>query len=159
MVVGIDRSAPSRAALEWAVDYVLSTGSRLHVISVHPHWHAGLPFAVGVAGAPLVDQQSWDEEDRQAIAELYRSVTPEPDWKLSQISGEPGPELVRASERADLLVVGTREHRGFDRLLEGSVSRYCLARSNVPVVAVPAPQKSEHLIGAPDAAGAPGASS
>jgi nucleotide-binding universal stress UspA family protein len=159
VVVGIDRSEPSRAALDWAVEYARHTGSRLLVVSVHPHWHAGLPFAVVVAGAPLIEQRAWDEEDRLAISELYRSVAPEPDWKLRQVSGEPGPELIRATERAALLVVGTGEHRGFDRFLEGSVSRYCLTHSPVPVVAVPAPRTAERVSVAPDAAAALGASS
>lgn len=139
IIVGIDHSEQSRAALEWAADYARCTGAKLRAISVHPHWHAALPYAVGVAGLPLIEQESWDDQDRLAMTDLFRSVHPEPGWELAQTTGDPGPELVRAADRAGLLVVGTREHRGFERFLEGSVSHYCLRHSDIPVVAVPVP--------------------
>ena len=46
---------------------------------------------------------------------------------------------MRRSKDAKLVVVGTREHVGLDRLLAGSVSHYCLSHAACPVVAVPAP--------------------
>ncbi len=137
VVVGVDQSPQSRAALQWAAEYARSTGSSLRVVSVHPHWNPALPYAVGVAGIPLTNQQAWDEQAHSTIDQLFDSVRPEPHWTLTQIEGNPGPDLVRAAQGASLLVVGTREHTGFDRFLEGSTSHYCLRHADVPVVAVP----------------------
>lgn len=155
VVVGVDQSPQSRAALQWAARYARTTGASLHVISAHPHWNPALPYAVGVAGIPLTNQEAWDEQAHSAIDQLFDSVRPEPHWTLTQIDGSPGPELVRASLNADLLVVGTREHTGFDRFLEGSTSHYCLRHADVPVVAVP---MSAPVVTAADGAAAAAAS-
>lgn len=137
VVVGVDQSAQSRAALQWAASYARRTGAALQVVSVHPHQTLTLPYAVGLAGAPLINQEAWTEEARAAIADLFSSIHPEPHWTLTQVDGSAGPDLVRIARGAELLVVGTGEHVGVDRFLEGSVSRYCLHHSQVPVVAVP----------------------
>lgn len=137
VVVGVDQSPQSRAALDWAVGYARRIGAALHVVSVHPHHGPALPYAMGVAGMPLIDQKAWDDEAHAAMAELYNSIRPEPHWRLSQVDGLPGQVLVRMAQDAALLVVGTREHVGMDRFLEGSVSHYCLHHAGVPVVAVP----------------------
>lgn len=138
VVVGIDQSAASQSALNWAADYARATGATLHVVGVHPNWHAAMPYSVGVAGVPLLDQKSWDDADLVNLSAMFHSVRPETAWRLTQVDGDPGPQLVKAAKDASLLVVGTREHTGFDRFLEGSVSHYCLRHSPVPVVAVPA---------------------
>lgn len=137
VVVGVDQSPQSTAALLWAVSYARRTGASLHVVSVHPAWHPGLPYAAGVAGIPFTNQQSWDEQVHAAMSQLFESMRPEPHWTLNEINGTPGPELVHAAAEANLLVVGTREHVGVDRFVERSVSHYCLRHSLVPVVTVP----------------------
>jgi nucleotide-binding universal stress UspA family protein len=48
-----------------------------------------------------------------------------------------GRTLVERSAAAQLLIVGTHEHVGLNRLIAGSVGHYCLNRSVCPVVAVP----------------------
>ena len=51
VVVGIDQSAASQSALDWAVDYARATGATVRAVGVHPSWHAALPYTIGVAGA------------------------------------------------------------------------------------------------------------
>jgi nucleotide-binding universal stress UspA family protein len=52
--------------------------------------------------------------------------------------GETGPVLVDiASQREDLLVIGTGRRAGLRRLRRSPVGRYCLARAKCPVLAVP----------------------
>ena len=52
--------------------------------------------------------------------------------------GETGPVLVDiASQREDLLVIGTGRRGGLRRLFHSPVGRYCLARAKCPVLAVP----------------------
>lgn len=69
---------------------------------------------------------------------------------LEHIVGPPGPVLVGEAERAQLLIVGTREHIGIRRLLTGSVSHYCLGHASCPVVAIRAAEepRPSHWIGA-----------
>jgi len=52
--------------------------------------------------------------------------------------GETGPVLVDiASQRDDLLIVGTGRRRTVGRMFRRSVTRYCLAHAKCPVLAVP----------------------
>jgi nucleotide-binding universal stress UspA family protein len=74
---------------------------------------------------------------RQTMAAVFDAVSPRPDWTLQFASGDTGRVLVRQSRNARLLVVGTREHIGLARILDGSVSHYCLTHAVCPVVAVP----------------------
>ena len=66
---------------------------------------------------------------RQTMAAVFDAVSPRPDWILQFASGDTGRVLVRQSEDARLLVVGTREHVGLARILDGSVSHYCLTHA------------------------------
>jgi nucleotide-binding universal stress UspA family protein len=52
------------------------------------------------------------------------------------IEGAPAAVLVKESHNADLLVVGSRWHGGFARLLLGSVSQQCAHHAECPVVIV-----------------------
>jgi nucleotide-binding universal stress UspA family protein len=54
--------------------------------------------------------------------------------------GEPAPTLVRRSEDAALLVVGSRGHGAFVGMLIGSVSEYCVTHADCPVVVLRGPE-------------------
>ena len=78
-----------------------------------------------------------DTTYREAVSMVWDSVQPELGWRLQFFGDEPGPLLVRESGRSAMLVIGTREHVGFGRILTGSVSHYCLSHASCPIVAVP----------------------
>ncbi len=69
-----------------------------------------------------------------ALGGLPDDVATEP----KVIRGEAGAVLVReASQRGDLLVIGTGRHGAVGRLFSVNVRRYCLAHAGCPVLAVP----------------------
>lgn len=140
VLVGLDGSASSRAALTWAAAYARSYTFRLHVLHV-VDFGPGSPevWAPGYGNVGFVVGFGSAESEQPELEALFAAIDPEPGWLMSSVDGAPGPELVRASAGARLLVVGTREHTGLARMLEGSVSHYCLSRATCPVVAVPAP--------------------
>jgi nucleotide-binding universal stress UspA family protein len=53
--------------------------------------------------------------------------------------GDPAAVLVRRSEGADMLVVGSRGHGGFERLLVGSVSEKCVRHATCSVIVIRPP--------------------
>jgi nucleotide-binding universal stress UspA family protein len=140
IVVGLDESPSSKAALNWASEQANSLHAVLRAVHVLD-WPNGLS-SVGFP-APVnfmdVSREELQKSYRQEITAVFDAVSPHPDWILQFASGDAGRVLVRQSRDARLLVVGTREHVGLGRLLNGSVSHYCLSHALCPVVAVPAP--------------------
>ena len=136
IVVGLDLSPSARAALHWAADYARLTGQPVQ--AVHAMAVPASMASVGVLGIPAPEPaDSIDERYRRDVEAVYASVDPLPNWRLEFYVDDPGPAVVAASAGAAAIVVGTREHTGIGRLVYGSVSRYCLSHSKVPVVAVP----------------------
>jgi nucleotide-binding universal stress UspA family protein len=140
IVVGIDSSPSAWAAVTWAASYARRTGARLraiHVLERPESWDVyttpGLP--------PLVypDADALDPVWTAGSREVFAKLSPEHAWTLQFAQGHPGQVMVGASRGAAMLVLGTREHRGLDRLLNGSVSHYCINHAGCPVVVVPDP--------------------
>src|SRR5580700_11232761 len=129
VVVGVDGSAESVGALQWAAAYAGATGATLQAIH---SWH--YPGAVG--GAP----ESVTDEVRQRMVDTLAHAIAEgaPDVAVDQRLGygHPAQVLVDASSEADLLVVGSRGHGAFTGMLVGSVSLHCVTHAHCPVVVV-----------------------
>ncbi|HKN43988.1 MAG TPA: universal stress protein, partial [Propionibacteriaceae bacterium] len=140
IVVGLDDSPSSKAALDWAAVQARSVGAVLRAVHVLD-WPYGLSSAGFPAPANFKELTREEVEDsyRRAITAVFDAVSPSPDWILQFASGDAGQILVRQSDGARLLVLGTREYVGLGRLLTGSVSHYCLSHAACPVVAVPVP--------------------
>lgn len=154
IVVGFDLSPSSQQALAWAAEYARLTGLPLQAVHAVP-----VPASVAsiaVLGMPTPEPDGdIDEGYRREIVEAFEAVGTQPDWRLDFFVDDPGPAVMGASEDAAIVVMGTREHRGIGRLVYGSVSRYCLSHSKVPVVAVPyVPADAEKVADAGQAAAA-----
>lgn len=132
IVVGVDGSEASQAALRWAARQAQLTGERLVVVAAWEY-----PTSFGWAPAYPSD---WDPEGdaRKALAEVVDQVlgAERPEVDLEVAEGHPAPILVEASQDADLLVVGSRGHGAFAGMLLGSVSEHCVSHAHCPVVVV-----------------------
>ena len=130
VVVGIDGSAGSDAALQWAEAYAHATGASIELL-VAWHW----PTSYGV---PL----AWDgfdpAEDARVLADKAAANVGLPNDRVTTAvaAGAAGDCLVKAAAGADLLVVGSRGHGGLSAALLGSVSTYCAQHAPCPVVIV-----------------------
>jgi nucleotide-binding universal stress UspA family protein len=76
-------------------------------------------------------------EQTDKVLERIGGSTP-PQVVVDAVSGSPAEELVRASEDAQLLVVGSRGAGGFARLMMGSISSQVAHHAHCPVVVIPA---------------------
>src|SRR5215217_3409394 len=138
IVVGVDLSPTGGAALAWAAEEARATGQTLravHAVDVSPAFN--MELGMGAAAVPM-DAAAIDAAYRDPIAGIFEAIRPEPNWHLTFSAGEPGPVLVAESDRAGLLVVGTKEHVGIGRLVSGSVSHYCINHAQRPVVVITA---------------------
>jgi nucleotide-binding universal stress UspA family protein len=135
VVVGVDESPQSEAALRWASAHAAATHAELdlvHVWALEPSDMYGPTGEIRDAVLPELRERLVD----MATAAIGPSTGPVA-WTLDIVQGPPGPGLVQRARSAALLVVGTGEHAGVRRLVNGSVSHYCLSHAHGPVVAVP----------------------
>lgn len=132
VVVGVDGSEPSLAALRFAVE---QAASRLVPLRVLRAWHppaqrwqppAFDPREIVAAERALLDDEltGWREK--------YPDVT----MTAEAVGDNPGRVLVDASRTASLVVVGSRGRGGFTGLLLGSVSQQLLHHSHSPVAVI-----------------------
>ncbi|HEY6278254.1 MAG TPA: universal stress protein [Streptosporangiaceae bacterium] len=137
VVVGVDGSAESVAALGWAARYASATGARVRAVQA---WH--YPGAVGgpaIEVAPESIRGQTEEQQRaaldEAVAQVYAGQAPAGVETMLGY-GHAAEVLIEASKEADLLVVGSRGHRAFTGMLLGSVSLHCVTGAFCPVVVV-----------------------
>jgi nucleotide-binding universal stress UspA family protein len=140
IVVGLDGSAASMAALRWAV--IQSRTTELPVRVVHAWQVTPVAAAVSRSRAEAYFAAAAADARARATNWVLETLGDEANgvhWTLEILEGGAGPVLVALSQDAPLLVLGTRVHTGIRRAVQGSVSHYCLSHAAGPVVAVPGP--------------------
>jgi nucleotide-binding universal stress UspA family protein len=142
VVVGVDGSAASQAALEFAVRQAVARDARLVV--AHAWWvaHPGspsdfLPF-VSVDRGTYVAQSHDLMREMLARARATTSLRPER-VDLVPVEDAPAAGMLALAESAGSLVVGTRGRGGLAGMLLGSVSQQCLHHARCAVIVVPTP--------------------
>lgn len=140
IVVGIDGSECSKAALLWAVAEARLRGSRLYAVQAY-HMQAGATASPGGAAAvgwSVDDLKNTTEKSLSDLIEQTLGQAPDVDLHPAVAHGNAVDVLVRAAEKedAELLVVGSRGRGGFKNLLLGSVSQQCATHAKCPVVVV-----------------------
>jgi len=135
IVVGVDGSPSSRAALRWAVRQAVLTDGTVDAVMA---WHVPVsPY--GYAWAPIsVDEADHLEEDarRTLDAAISEEVGPADRQRVTArvINGHPAEVLLKRAADAGLLVVGSRGHGTFADALLGSVGQYCVHHAHCPVL-------------------------
>lgn len=146
ILVGVDGSPGSEAALRWAL-----REARLWAQATHAtDGDAGRPTVTallawtpdGLPSGVLQAATTADHEGltRAAAEMLERTVkragepAPNVDLRLEVVAGDPVPTLVRAGADADLLVIGEHGHGPLHRLVAGSVSQGVVHHATTPVV-------------------------
>lgn len=143
ILVPIDFSETSAAALDAAIDLAKRLGAELHLVHVYPVHPLPWPY-----GTPL--PATLDRDLREAAQRL-----------ISEWSGKATAAGVAVSEHvvpgnaaaegiaeqasalgADLIVIGTHGRSGLPHVLLGSVAERTIQRAACPVLAVKAPASS-----------------
>ena len=137
IVVGVDGSACSLAALRWAVDEAKLRNAGLRVVHAWSYPHVSTYHeAAHVMRLPLA-------ESAEALVERVVDQVTEKAGDVevaSEVVESPAAEaLIEAAADASLLVVGSRGLGGFRGLLLGSVSQQCAHHAPCPVVIVHEP--------------------
>lgn len=137
IVVGVDGSDSSKAALRWAVHQAELTDSQVEAVIAwqYPPMIGGFGFGP-VSAAALNFDEIATKALSDAIAEVVVDSARPVHISTAVIEGHPAQVLLRAGEGADLLVVGSRGHGGFAGALLGSVSQHCVHHAPCPLIIV-----------------------
>lgn len=145
VLVGVDGSPDSLAALHFAAEAARLRGVRLTVVTTYR-----LPRHIypNYASLPTKDEDSVHEARAQRVLEAAREETAGHPGEMSFLLavGHATDVLKRMSAEAQLTVVGSRGRGGFIGMLVGSVATALPPHAASPVVVVPA-------AGDPDGAG------
>lgn len=149
IIVGIDGSAHSHWAFEWAMHEATARHAAVIALNVQPQG------SISYTGdRPNLDRAVGGV---RALAGRVMSLQPGPAPLIiaNVVVGSPATELIDASPDADLLVVGARGSDGFGRRGLGSVSSRVAYEARCPVVIIFQPT-STHLTARSAAVNQPG---
>jgi nucleotide-binding universal stress UspA family protein len=125
ILVGVDHSAPGRSAFDQALALSRTHGAALIAVHAVP---AKRPF-------------SWRASQRSALLKSLRAEAKAAGVRFTasvQHGNPAGVILLHAvSRRPDLIVVGTHQRTGLERLRAGSVAERVAIRAEQPVLVVP----------------------
>ncbi|MEU5866571.1 universal stress protein [Nonomuraea sp. NPDC047529] len=134
IMVGVDGSAPSNAALGWAADDAARTGAELRIV----HALDRQPYSVGrfpdfgqwnyllLAASRVLEAAEAAARERQPSVAVHAEV----------VEGTPAAVLQEQARQADELVIGNRGLGGFAGALLGSVTTQVAGQVRCPVVVV-----------------------
>ncbi|WP_243400215.1 universal stress protein [Arthrobacter glacialis] len=132
IAVGVDGSAESRIALEWAVTEARLRHGQIRAVTAweYPPVTAGMEVMIW-------DPDIFESAARRIQTDALKGVDTEGvPFTGDVIQGAAASVLLHASQDVDLLVVGSRGHGGFTGLLLGSVSTQAVHHAFCPVVVV-----------------------
>ena len=138
IVVGIDASPHSMAALAWAMREAATKKAPLTVVTVEivaaSGWGGSQVYG---ADFELRDKaQKAAEEAVASIAQKLGDAAPE-SVTVRALIGQPAEQMLEAAKDADHLILGRRGSGGFNRLTLGSVSSQVAHHAACPVTIVP----------------------
>jgi nucleotide-binding universal stress UspA family protein len=131
IVVGVDGSVPSKAALAWALGQARLTGAAVEAVIV---WE----FPSVTRYPVLVSDVDWEDVATRALSDAVADVAGAQQAKIATKvkRGNAAQMLLEEAAGADLLVVGSRGHGGFVEALLGSTSQHCVHHASCPVVVI-----------------------
>ena len=139
VVVGVDGTAGSRAALAFALEEGLARGVTVEVVTT---WLLGPALSDIAVPSTFEEEQAKAERCQEAaLAAVMPDLQRQPVVSRVVLHSYGGHALVDAAHDAAMLVVGSGRKRLLARALLGSVSEYCVRHATVPVVVVPDPSR------------------
>ena len=130
IIVGVDGSASSIAALNWAAHQAELTGAQVDAVTAW-QWPSKYQW---MRTPPDYDPAGDTQKSVDAIIEAVRSEHASVPIQSKVVEGHPARVLVDESRGAELLVVGSRGHGEFPGMMLGSVSQHCATSAHCAVV-------------------------
>lgn len=138
IVVGVDGSEPSAAALAWAIE--MARGMRSEIVAVFGlEIPADLSLGFAPIAAALYDPE-WRATLKRELEEVWTASLKESGvpYRVEMWDGRPATVIVEVADSvdADIVVVGRRGRGGVAELLLGSVSHEVALHCRRPVLMI-----------------------
>lgn len=136
IVVGVDGSAASVAALRFAAEAAARRKLPLHAVTCWQFTTSGIPSESFGWVPPIEDFEDRSAQNLDAVIAKAEIDLPEELLVRTVLRASPGRGLLRSAAGASWLVLGSRGVGGFERLLLGSVSAQLMEHAPCPVTIV-----------------------
>ncbi|MGB3184621.1 MAG: universal stress protein [Ornithinimicrobium sp.] len=130
IVVGIDGSECSVAALQWGVDQARLVGAEVHAVMA---WT--VPISIYLT--PVYREEDYERDAERLMDRVLASMADHTDGVIVRkhmVAKSAGLALGRAAEGADMLVVGSHGSGFLQGMHMGSVANYCAHHAPCPVL-------------------------
>ncbi|WP_418063018.1 universal stress protein [Pimelobacter simplex] len=137
VVVGVDGTAASRPATEFAFEYGATTN--LPVVLLHCSWERLARGSAVLALLSRGEEHGPTRDEELSVAEVIAGLPgryPDVETRIRHRSSDPAAALVEASQTAHLVVVGVRRHHPVVVRLHRPVSSVVADRAHCPVALV-----------------------
>ena len=151
VVAAVDGSAGSKAALRFALQDAARRGVPVEAVIAYrsPDFRSDFTGLGRADEERMLSTMRTQHEDiaHGVVRDVTRELSgPMPEVHVRAVLGAPSGVLVRESEGADLLVLGSRGHGGFHSMLLGSTSIQCTMHATCPVTVVHSPEERRHRL-------------
>jgi nucleotide-binding universal stress UspA family protein len=145
IIVGVDGSEQSRAALDWAWKEAKLWSAALHIVHawVYPYGYGHRVTIAEPVELVKLDASHLLEHEVSELRARKGAGDGDDDGvevHAHLIEGSPTEVILRESKDADLIVVGSRGRGGFLSLMLGSVAHQVSNHATCPVVVVRTPE-------------------
>ncbi|MDX8141419.1 universal stress protein [Lentzea sp. NBC_00516] len=143
ILVGVDGSPESRAALRWALEEAPHRGARVEAMLVHQQEPAFVPAtSMGFNPHGEMPQRHPARELHDAVQHVRATMPDAPDVTETVVVGDAADHLAAASKHAELIVIGNRGRGRVAEFVSTGVTADCVRHATCPVVVIPSKRRS-----------------
>jgi nucleotide-binding universal stress UspA family protein len=136
VLVGVDGSGESGAALKYAVAEANRRGARLRVVSTYFPEYSVHGRTQPLTSSEAAIEVDVEKEARRMVEDALAGESPQPPVEIVVAAGPAAGVLIDMSAEVDVLVLGHRGRGGFASMLLGSVGMQCVLHARCPVIVV-----------------------
>lgn len=142
ILVAVDGGPASAAALAWAGEHASSTDAEVEIVTVID--------ALGLPSEVQADVKSYYEKELTEAKATVLESAPDSEVSTRILTGRPAEELVEASRRVDMIVIGTNKTSPIIGIMHGTLALKIAGEADCITVVVPVdwqPKRGDVVVG------------